>query len=631
MGTRGYGQRLMKGLLAGGLVVAVCAATHAVQVQTSRKNFFHPGSQPGSITQPLVSPFQCSQCHAGYNTEQAPFNRWAHSMMGQAGRDPVFHAALAIAEQDAAFSADFCLKCHVPATWLKNQVQFETNQASPNYGKHLPLVGSQLDGTSCSVCHRMVDPVYTPGVSPAVDEGIIASIIPGPMTNPHNAGFVIDPRDRRRGPFDLDADWMMAFGQPFPTDFHNWEKSPFHRESRMCGTCHDVSTPHFTRQADGSYALNALGAAPDSDKLKQFPEQRTFSEWNASLFGQGPVDLDGRFGNREAVSSCQDCHMPKIEGQGCALNPPVRSDLPQHDFHGSNTWVLEAIRATYFDSETGMTEQGVVDAKARTRSMLERASDMQLTLLDGNRLNVRVINYTGHKLPTGYNEGRRMWLNVKFLDGTGQVIAERGGYNAATATLEESSTKVYQAKIGPDAALAALLGTEAGPSFHLVQSNAWYFDNRIPPMGFSNSAFEAVQAGSVPSGQYADGQYWDDTPFEIPAGASSVAVTLYYQTTSREYIEFLRDTNTSDQRGQVAYDLWAMFGKSAPVAMDSENIVLPVQCACDWDHDGRAEVQDIFDFLASWFSGTGDFDQSGATDVNDIIAFLTCWFAQCGP
>ena len=39
--------------------------------------------------------------------------------------------------------------------------------------------------------------------------------------------------------------------------------------------------------------------------------------------------------------------------------------------------------------------------------------------------------------------------------------------------------------------------------------------------------------------EYAGG--YDDVALTIPAGADAVEVRLYYQTTSREYIEFLRD------------------------------------------------------------------------------------------
>lgn len=620
--------RWVEWVWAAGLAVIGAVVALAAPVGTTRKNFFHPGTQPGGIEEELISPQQCSFCHGSYDADAAPFDRWAHSIKAQSGRDPVFHAALAIAEQDANFVADFCLRCHVPQTWVQNFVTFNTDPASPRFGFHNPLSGAQLEGVTCSTCHRMVDPIYTAGQSPSVDLAILDSIVPSPMTNPHNAGYVIDPEDRRRGPFDLNADWQAAFGYGFP-GFHRWLESPFHMESRMCATCHDVSTPHFTKQPDGSFALNELNVAPNPDKNAQFPEQRTYSEWAASLFGQGPVDLDMRFGNRESVSSCQDCHMPKTVGQGCALEPPVRNNLPQHDFNGANTWVLKAVRALYPDSETGMSESGVEEGLARVRSMLARASDMELSLLSGDRLNVRIINYTGHKLPTGYTEGRRMWINVKFKDGSGNVVAERGAYDLATAELVENDTKVYEGKIGLDAAIAAATGNQAGPAFRLALSNKWFKDNRIPPMGFTNAAFESAGAGHYPPGQYADGQYWDDTPYAVPAGARSAEVTVYYQTTSKEYIEFLRDENETDERGQVAYDQWVQHGKSEPVEMDRATIIIP--CACDASGDGAVSVQDLFDFLSWWFalSTRADYNRDGTVNVPDIFEFLGCWFAGC--
>src|SRR5262249_21176943 len=73
---------------------------------------------------------------------------------------------------------------------------------------------------------------------------------------------------------------------------------------------------------------------------------------------------------------------------------------------------------------------------------------------------------------------------------------------------------------------------------------------------------------------YAEQQYWDDTLFAVPAGAVRADVTLYHQTTSREYIEFLRDTNTTNTDGAKAYQQWVACGKSAPVALQSGPLVL---------------------------------------------------------
>jgi hypothetical protein len=54
----------------------------------------------------------------GQPSENEPWTGWAGSMMAQSGRDPVFYAALDIANADAAFAGEFCLRCHLPRGWL---------------------------------------------------------------------------------------------------------------------------------------------------------------------------------------------------------------------------------------------------------------------------------------------------------------------------------------------------------------------------------------------------------------------------------------------------------------------------------------------------------------------------------
>lgn len=598
-----------------GLSVAAVALA-LPPVQTTPNDFFTPGTQPNSLTETLISANQCRFCHGDYNEAQAPFDRWAASMMGQSARDPIFRAALAIANQDAANSGETCLRCHAPMGWLNGR-------SMPSDGS--ALTGTDFEGVSCSVCHRMVDPEYAPGASPPADQAILAAISPAPLFDPHNGSYVIDPRDRRRGPFDLEADWQQTPFMGWP-GFHEFLQSPFHRSSRMCATCHDVSSAHFTKQPDGSFALNELNQ-PGPPKHQQFPEQRTYSEWSKSLFAQGPIDLGGRFGGtRDAVASCQDCHMPGIVGDGCALEPPERTKLPQHNFNGANSWVLRAVRSLYPDSETGLYTDSVEGSIARNIDMLRRASDLEVSKL-GSDLNVRIINFTGHKLPTGYPEGRRMWINVKFLNAQGQTVVEHGAYDPVSADLDEASTKVYETKMGVDAAVSALTGVPAGPSFHLVLNNAIYKDNRIPPMGYNRVEFESVGAGHVPPDLYADGQYWDDTRFSIPAGAVRAEVRVYHQTTSRQYIEFLRDANSTNSAGQTAYDLWEIFGKSAPVDLDEA--IVNIGCDCDWNQTGNLSIQDIFDFLGDWFAGNADFNNDQVTTLQDLFDFLTCFFAGC--
>ena len=70
-----------------------------------------PGSQPGEIGT-LESPDKCDNCHGGYNASVEPAHNWRGSMMGNAGRDPIFWATLAIAEQDFDGAGDLCIRCH---------------------------------------------------------------------------------------------------------------------------------------------------------------------------------------------------------------------------------------------------------------------------------------------------------------------------------------------------------------------------------------------------------------------------------------------------------------------------------------------------------------------------------------
>ena len=54
-----------------------------------------------------------------------------------------------------------------------------------------------------------------------------------------------------------------------------------------------------------------------------------------------------------------------------------------------------------------------------------------------------------------------------------------------------------------------------------------------------------------------------------PVGPDAVQaeVVLYYQTTTREYVEFLRDENTTTAAGNILFDLWNDHGQAAPVIM----------------------------------------------------------------
>ncbi len=514
-------------------------------VPTTLRDVEMPGTQPfgGAI---LADPdASCGTCHGNYNPDVEPWHNWRGSMMSQAARDPFFYACMAVAEQDAPGAGDLCIRCHTPGGWQEGR--------SVDTGGGL-LTVKDRHGVQCDFCHRAVDRDYLPGVSPIQDYAVLQNIDPLPLQY-GNGQFINDPAPLMRGPY---SDAVAS---------HQTVYSPFHKSAATCGLCHDVSSPVFERTGDYDYAPTPFDEEhPDMDIRDMIPVERTFSEWSMSEYASTGVYAPQFAGNKPdgIVSNCQDCHMRDVSGKGCSEpGAPSRSDLPLHDFTGGNTFVPDIV-ATYYPDEVDATQ--LSDAKTRATSMIQKAATLTLTSEDYG-VSVRVFNETGHKLPSGYPEGRRVWLNVKGYDGTGQKIYESGAYDFSTGVLaQDEDAKVYEIKPGLSPALASALGQPAGHSFHFVLSDTVFSDNRIPPRGFTNAAF--VQIQSPPVGYtYVDGQYWDDTEYHLPEAAESVYVTLYYQTTSKEYIEFLRDANTTNSAGQNLYNSWVAQGMAPPVAV----------------------------------------------------------------
>jgi hypothetical protein len=617
-------------VVATGLSTSLATADQT-QLPTTAEDFFQPGTptMPTGFQEFSVAYLSCSTCHSFSDDDNpdeitAPLDNWAMSLMAHAMRDPVFQAAVTIANQDAAGSGAFCFRCHAPTA-------YGTGRGLDGSFDNL-IAPDDFDGVNCSFCHRLVDPVFDPDENPPEDEAILQALIdagtyPDP-DEPGNGRFIFDPTDTRRGPIDPGIN-MHGAAQIIV--------SPHHTEASVCASCHDLSNPVFSKAEDGTWVLNANGSAHPTQLMDEmFPEQRTYSEWFVSAFAnQGVAFPDGRFGGEGhpdgIMRSCQDCHMPKMHGANCAFwyDPLVgtHDDLDQHAFKGGDTWVIGAVHDLNDPYETNLSESAVNMAIDRTVSLLQAASDMDVVQVD-NALDVRITNWSGHKLPTGFPEGRRMWIQVKFLNADGDVIENVGDYDHTTSTLDEDDTTVFEMTLGMDEAIAAEAGLQAGHSFHLVLNNVILKDNRIPPKGFTNAQFQAIAAAPVGE-QYADGQHWHDSIYNIPVGSAQAVATLWFQSSTREYMEFLRDTNTTDGRGQIAYDAWVARGKSAPVAMDAIMINLdPVNYGGDVDGDGDVDVIDLLLVIASFGPCPGcaaDLNNDGVVNVVDIIAVLSHW------
>jgi hypothetical protein len=529
------------------------------RVPTTLRDMQLSGTQPfegGILEDPDVS---CTTCHGNYDTAVEPWHNWKGSTMGQAARDPVFLACLVTAEQAAPSVGDQCLRCHTPGGWQEGRAVDPMGNL---------LTAKDRQGVQCDFCHRAVDPDFELGVSPLEDIAVLDALDVVPLDYA-NGQFVTDPNPFRRGPyFDADSN-------------HGFLQSPFHLKSEMCGTCHDVSNPVYVRgSTPHEYVPNSFDTPhPDEDQSNMFPLERTYSEWSMSEYAAIGVHAPQFAGSKPdgIVSTCQDCHMADVSGRGSSEpSSPVRSDLALHDFSGGNHFLAD-ILPSFYPGEVDSLR--LLDGKLRVIDMLQKAASMSLSTGEAPpdlTLTVAIVNETGHKLPTGYPEGRRMWINVKAFDDASALVYESGAYDEASALLaEDPALKVYQIKPGISRRIAPVVSVPFGPSFNFVLNDTIFSDNRIPPRGFTNANFEAIQSQPI-AYAYADGQFSDTTTYLLPATTVFAEVTLYFQTITREYVEWLRDHNATNSMGQDLFDAWTREGKAAPVAVVTDTVSMPV-------------------------------------------------------
>ena len=604
---RALAQLLMSALI---LLACSCLAL-ADPVPATLRDFHLSGTQVGDAhAGSFLPPGVCATCHANTGSSGEPYASWKGSLMANGGRDPLFFAQLATANQDVANVGYFCLRCHVPMAVVSGNVEVADGST---------LSDRDRDGVDCHFCHAMVDPRYVAGVSPPRDAEVLAALESVPAFT-GNAMFVLDPDGLRRGPR---ADAMPS---------HELLVSPYHRSSALCGTCHDVGNVAVSRQVDGSYRYNALDTPPESEDLaSHFPLERTYTEWKLSAFAAGGVDMGGRFGGEGGgvVSSCQDCHMPVRAGAACNMVPP-RADLRSHDFAGASSWVLDII-GRYYQDDPAVDQDALAVGMAAANDMLGRAASLDLAQDSGGVLRARVINESGHKLPTGHIEGRRAWVQVRLRDAGGNLLREYGGYDPTTAELDDTGTIVYEMAVGLSDSAAAATGQTAGRTTHMALADTIVKDTRIPPRGFHNADYAAAGAPAV-GRHYADGQYWDDAHFWIPPAAASAEVSVLYQTVTRHYIEALRDANHSDHWGQTLHDLWEQSGRAAPITMASATIPLGGFLRGDFNGNGVLDTGDATRLSRCLDAGAdsescraGDFNGDGIVDCSDAVAMIAAW------
>ena len=312
-----------------------------------------------------------------------PWDSWGATMMASAIRDPLYQAALTVANQDVLGIGQWCLRCHSPTSYVQ--------------GHGLPTDGSALDavdraGVSCEACHRT-----------RTDAGLIG-----------NAQLTFEPSFTVFGPYTH-----------VDSPAHTGVQDPAVSQSSLCGQCHEVRNP-------------VLGRA---GTRRPFPLDTTYSEWLHSAYSTGA-----------GAKTCQGCHMVReTEDLPLAKQGPVRPTPSRHAFVGGNVWGLDAVRAAAAPGDLDGLDAAFAANRAAALQNLAAAADVQVLLPDGPLpvdtdvlVKVRVLNRTGHKLPTGYADGRRVFLELRVND---QVVS--GAYDGdAGALVSDPQLAVFEAVHG---------------------------------------------------------------------------------------------------------------------------------------------------------------------------------------
>lgn len=76
--------------------------------------------------------------------------------MAQARRDPLFWAALDVANNDIPGVGDCCLRWHVTKACLEDRISNTSPDGCSMQGK-LDELGKDFDGAECHLCHRMME------------------------------------------------------------------------------------------------------------------------------------------------------------------------------------------------------------------------------------------------------------------------------------------------------------------------------------------------------------------------------------------------------------------------------------------------------------------------------------------
>ncbi len=271
------------------------------------------------------------------------YSDWAGSMHAYASKDPVFLAMNRRGQRETNGAlGPFCVNCHAPMA---------VRSGTTKDGLNLETLPASQQGVTCFFCHA-IDDVKGAHDNPLhlASDGVMRGSLPDPVATPEHASAYAPFLDRDRP-----------------------------ESATACGACHDIVSPK--------------GAAIE----------RTFAEWQGSVFSHAP-----------GGTTCAQCHMP----QSAELKPIAHlPGLPSRRLHSHRLAAVDVALTDFPDAANQRKEvQALLDSTLQSALCVEN-------LGGGSRVQVILDNVAaGHAFPSGASQDRRLWMEVTAYNGANVVF-----------------------------------------------------------------------------------------------------------------------------------------------------------------------------------------------------------------
>jgi hypothetical protein len=480
----------------------------------------------------------------------SPYGEWSSSMMGLAGRDPVFRAQREWEADHRKACADditdTCYRCHGAAG--QHQLHLDDPSRKFDHDMVYALPGTPdgkygalaRDGITCTVCHQMSAKDLG---TPASYTGNWTPTAPGDLQGPFSEDVRVRPMERSLGKKPSGEDG----------------RDRVIKSSALCGSCHAVKLP-----------VRKVGSCSDEGEVY---EQATFLEWRNSDYRKNDDFITDEGHDGATPQRCQDCHMPKQFG-GVDMKkkiasiedsdfptanlegvPDVHADVDlaprapfsRHQLNGINLFTLSMFEQAprvfgltdydYMANQYGEpTRTHIATALDEGRALADASATVEIgaPMVVGGDLvfTVKVTNKAGHKLPSGV-AFRRAFLAVAVEDAGGNALWASGRTNAAGAIvggdgnvlateLDTTTPESHHQTISSQDQVQIYEERVADSDGKLTTSFLGIYssikDNRLLPAGWKANFAPTMENGVVPKGLEPHGVEGDP---EYPADGSA--------------------------------------------------------------------------------------------------------------